>query len=146
MRPPITAPLRLLMLSAVSSVALAGVAHAQSKPAPSDQADTVDDVVVTASPYGVSQRASTIATEVLDEQALATAPAQSLGDMLAGQPGLRSTGFAPGASRPVIRGLSGPRVQVLTNGIGMIDASAVSPDHAVATDPAASRWCAAPRP
>jgi len=136
MRPPITAPLRLLMLSAVSSVALAGVAHAQSKPAPSDQADTVDDVVVTASPYGVSQRASTIATEVLDEQALATAPAQSLGDMLAGQPGLRSTGFAPGASRPVIRGLSGPRVQVLTNGIGMIDASAVSPDHAVATDPA----------
>ncbi|NBW16102.1 MAG: TonB-dependent receptor, partial [Caulobacteraceae bacterium] len=136
MRPPITAPLRLLMLSAVSSVALAGAAHAQSKPAPADQADTVDDVVVTASPYGVSQRASTIATEVLDEQALAVAPAQSLGDMLAGQPGLRSTGFAPGASRPVIRGLSGPRVQVLTNGIGMIDASSVSPDHAVATDPA----------
>ncbi|MDO9607805.1 MAG: TonB-dependent receptor, partial [Brevundimonas sp.] len=44
--------------------------------------------------------------------------------------------FAPGASRPVIRGLSGPRVQVLTNGIGLIDASSVSPDHAVATDPA----------
>jgi iron complex outermembrane receptor protein len=93
-------------------------------------------VVVTASPFGVSQRASTIATDVIDEQALAVAPAQSLGDMLAGQPGLRSTGFAPGASRPVIRGLSGPRVQVLTNGIGMIDASSVSPDHAVATDPA----------
>ena len=136
MRPPITAPIRLLLLSAASSLALAGAAHAQSKPVPADQADTVDDVVVTASPYGVSQRASTIATEVVDEQALAVAPAQSLGDMLAGQPGLRSTGFAPGASRPVIRGLSGPRVQVLTNGIGMIDASSVSPDHAVATDPA----------
>ena len=36
----------------------------------------------------------------------------------------------------MIRGLSGPRVQVLTNGIGLIDASSVSPDHAVATDPA----------
>ena len=101
-----------------------------------DTADVLDDVVVTASPFGVSQRASNIATAVIDEQALAVAPAQSLGDMLAGQPGLRSTGFAPGASRPVIRGLSGPRVQVLTNGIGMIDASSVSPDHAVATDPA----------
>jgi iron complex outermembrane receptor protein len=49
---------------------------------------------------------------------------------------MRSTDFAPGASRPVIRGLSGPRVQVLTNGIGLIDASSVSPDHQVATDPA----------
>lgn len=56
--------------------------------------------------------------------------------MLSGRPGIRSTDFAPGASRPVIRGLSGPRVQVLTNGIGLIDASSVSPDHAVATDPA----------
>lgn len=140
------ASVRLRLLSAVASaalasVAMAGAAQAQmaagtsSAPAPGD-ADVVDDVVVTASPFGVSQRASNIATNVIDEQALAVAPAQSLGDMLAGQPGLRSTGFAPGASRPVIRGLSGPRVQVLTNGIGMIDASSVSPDHAVATDPA----------
>jgi len=122
--------------TALASVTPAGVASAQSRAVQPDQADVVDDVVVTASPFGVSQRASTIATEVIDEQALAVAPAQSLGDLLAGQPGLRSTGFAPGASRPVIRGLSGPRVQVLTNGIGMIDASSVSPDHAVATDPA----------
>ena len=126
---------RALLLAAVGWTALAGAASAQTTPKP-DVADRVDDVVVTASPYGVSQRASTIATEVVDEQALAVAPAQSLGDLLAGQPGLRSTSFAPGASRPVIRGLSGPRVQVLTNGIGMIDASSVSPDHAVATDPA----------
>ena len=132
-------PSRLRLLSAVASaglfsVLMAGAAHAQSAPDP--DADVLDEVVVTASPFGVSQRASNIATDVIDEQALAVAPAQSLGDMLAGQPGLRSTGFAPGASRPVIRGLSGPRVQVLTNGIGMIDASSVSPDHAVATDPA----------
>ncbi|CAN5293987.1 TonB-dependent receptor [soil metagenome] len=131
-------PSARILLLAVAAASLAGAASAQTtpKPAPTDDADVVDDVVVTASPFGVSQRASTIATDVIDEQALAVAPAQSLGDMLAGQPGLRSTGFAPGASRPVIRGLSGPRVQVLTNGIGMIDASSVSPDHAVATDPA----------
>ena len=74
----------------------------------------------------------------MDEEALAVAPAASLGDLLGGLPGLRSNNFAPGASRPVIRGLSGPRVQVLTNGVGLIDASSVSPDHQVATDPAES--------
>lgn len=110
----------------------AGLATAQTRSSSTAQ---VDDVIVTATPYGVTQRATTIATDVLDEQALAVAPATSLGDLVNGMPGVRSTDFAPGASRPVIRGLSGPRVQVLTNGLGQIDASSVSPDHAVATDP-----------
>lgn len=136
---PLAPASRMRLLSASASASLLsammfGAAQAQATPDP--HADVLDEVVVTASPFGVSQRASNIATDIIDEQALAVAPAQSLGDMLSGQPGLRSTGFAPGASRPVIRGLSGPRVQVLTNGLGMIDASSVSPDHAVATDPA----------
>lgn len=126
--------LRLALSVACAWPALAGAAYAQSRTPQTE--DRVDDVVVTGAPYGVSQRAAVIATDVVDEQALAVAPAQSLGDLLSSQPGLRSTSFAPGASRPVIRGLSGPRVQVLTNGIGLIDASSVSPDHAVATDPA----------
>ncbi len=125
--------LRPVLLTAVAVSALAGAAHAQTAPQPVDR---VEDVIVTAAPYAISQRATTIATDVLDEEYLATAPAASLGDLVAGRPGMRSTDFAPGASRPVIRGLSGPRVQVLTNGIGLIDASSVSPDHAVATDPA----------
>lgn len=124
---------RSLLLAAAGSTILAGAAAAQSAPqAPAE----LGDIIVTGAPYGISQRASVIATDVVDEQTLATAPAASLGDMLSGRPGIRSTDFAPGASRPVIRGLSGPRVQVLTNGIGLIDASSVSPDHAVATDPA----------
>ena len=122
------------LLSAAAWTALAGAAAAQSAPAVQPPAD-LGDVVVTATPYGVTQRATTIATVVLDEQTLAQAPAVSLGDLVSGAPGVRSTDFAPGASRPVIRGLSGPRVQVLTNGLGQIDASSVSPDHAVATDP-----------
>jgi iron complex outermembrane recepter protein len=124
---------RSLLLAAVGSTVLAGAAAAQStNTTPAE----LEDIVVTGAPYGISQRASVIATDVVDEQTLATAPAASLGDLLNGRPGVRSTDFAPGASRPVIRGLSGPRVQVLTNGIGLIDASSVSPDHAVATDPA----------
>src|SRR5690606_32890069 len=39
-----------------------------------------------------------------------------------------------GASRPIIRGLGDDRVRVLQNGIGAIDASTASPDHAVTSD------------
>ncbi|WP_420469623.1 TonB-dependent receptor [Brevundimonas sp. FT23042] len=131
---------RPILLAAASWMALAGAAAAQTVQQASPQAEPsqLDDVVVTGAPYGVSQSATTIATTVVDEQALAVAPAASLGDLLNGTPGLRSTAFAPGASRPVIRGLTGPRVQVLTNGVGLIDASSVSPDHQVAADPAES--------
>lgn len=122
---------RSALLTAVGWAAFAGVAAAQNA-----RSAELDEVIVTGAPYGISARATTIATTVIDEETLAAAPASSLGDLVAGLPGMRSTDFAPGASRPVIRGLSGPRVQVLTNGIGLIDASSVSPDHQVATDPA----------
>ncbi|MDO9587627.1 MAG: TonB-dependent receptor [Brevundimonas sp.] len=128
---------RTLLLAAASWAALAGAAAAQTPPR--DRPATLDDVIVTGTPFGVTDRASLLAVEVLDEEYLAVAPASTLGDLVNGLPGVRSTNFAPGASRPVIRGLSGPRVQVLTNGLGMIDASSVSPDHQVAVDPAEAR-------
>jgi iron complex outermembrane receptor protein len=58
----------------------------------------------------------------------------SLGDTLAKQPGIASTYFGPAASRPVVRGLGAERVLVLTNSLGVIDASAASPDHQVTGD------------
>ncbi len=130
---------RPLLLAAASWITLTGVAAAQTGAAVrQDEPAQLDEVIVTGVPFGISQNATTIATTVIDEQALAVAPAASLGDLLNGTPGVRSTSFAPGASRPVIRGLTGPRVQVLTNGVGLIDASSVSPDHQVAADPAES--------
>ena len=133
----LTSSSRSLLLGAAASALLAGAASAQTAPTQTAPKPVdLDDIIVTGAPYGISQRATTIATDVIDAQTLATAPAVSLGDLVSTRPGIRSTDFAPGASRPVIRGLSGPRVQVLTNGIGLIDASSVSPDHAVATDPA----------
>ena len=125
---------RTALLTALGWGALTGAASAQT--AAPQSSTQLDEVVVTGAPFGINRRATTIATTVIDEQTLAQAPAASLGDLVNGLPGVRSTDFAPGASRPVIRGLSGPRVQVLTNGIGLIDASSVSPDHQVATDPA----------
>lgn len=126
---------RTLLLAATGWAAFGGMAVAQSVPQQT-QPTELEEVIVTGVPFGISQNATTIATSVVDEEALAIAPASSLGDLLNGLPGVRSTAFAPGASRPVIRGLTGPRVQVLTNGVGLIDASSVSPDHQVATDPA----------
>lgn len=58
-----------------------------------------------------------------------------IGEMLARLPGVSATSFAPGASRPVLRGLDGDRIRVLVDGIGSIDASSVSADHAVVFDP-----------
>jgi iron complex outermembrane receptor protein len=106
----------------------AGSAHAE---APKE----VTEFVVTAAPYVVSMDSVTTSVEVMKRDDLDAAPSAGLGDVLAGLPGVRSTFFGPGASRPVIRGLAGPRVLVLSNGVGMIDASALSPDHQVANDP-----------
>src|SRR4028118_1839470 len=67
--------------------------------------------------------------------ALARTPQPQLGDTLARLPGVSATSFSPGASRPVLRGFQGERVRVLVDGIGSIDVSNTSADHAVTVDP-----------
>ncbi len=59
----------------------------------------------------------------------------TLGETLSREAGVSATFFGPNASRPVIRGLDGDRVRMLENGVGLLDASSASPDHAVAIDP-----------
>jgi len=114
-----------------AAAACAGPAAAAEVPA----GPTVSEVVVSAAPYAVSLDSATTSVDVVTRAELDTAPPVGIGDLLAGMPGLRSTFYGPGASRPVIRGLSGPRGMILQNGVGMVDASALSPDHAVASEP-----------
>jgi iron complex outermembrane receptor protein len=71
---------------------------------------------------------------VLTGEALTRNIKPQIGDMLKSLPGVSSSGFAPGVSRPILRGFDGPRVQVLIDGLGSLDASAVSADHAVSLD------------
>ena len=92
-------------------------------------------VVVTAHPYARSQFDLAQPTTVLSGRQLELRLAPTLGELLSGEPGISSTWFGPGASRPIIRGLGGDRLRILQNGIGTIDASVTSPDHAVALDP-----------
>jgi len=94
----------------------------------------LDEVIVTASPLEESQFDLLRAGSVLQGETLERHLEPSLGETLGNTPGVSSTFFGPAASRPVIRGLGGDRVRVLINGIGSIDASSTSPDHAVAAD------------
>jgi iron complex outermembrane receptor protein len=66
---------------------------------------------------------------------IAATPGANLADSLMNQPGVTGSSFAPGANRPVIRGLDNNRVRVQENGIGAQDVSALSEDHAVPIDP-----------
>ena len=98
-----------------------------------DHHDHHDDIVVT----GVRRKAADVlgGITVLDSDDLASERRPSLGETLARQPGVSASSFGPTASRPILRGLSGDRIRVLTDGIGSFDVSASSPDHAVAINP-----------
>lgn len=76
---------------------------------------------------------------VLAADELVQRRAATLGETLDGQPGIRASQFGAGSSRPVIRGMDGARVRVLSDGTEVMDASTVSPDHAVALEPMLSR-------
>ncbi|WP_427969124.1 TonB-dependent receptor [Altererythrobacter sp.] len=66
---------------------------------------------------------------------LAQAVRASIGETLDHVPGVSATSFGPTASRPVLRGLQGERVRLLTDGIGSIDVSNTSADHAAVVNP-----------
>lgn len=95
--------------------------------------DLHDEIVVTAA--GVDRLDIVAGTSVISGTELQRESAGQVGDVLDSLPGVAASGFAPGASRPVLRGFGGERVRVLTDGIGSLDASGASADHAVAVDP-----------
>ena len=71
---------------------------------------------------------------VLEGENLRRRRSTSLGDTLSNELGVSSSSFGPAASRPIIRGLDGPRVKVMENGIDSLDLSSVSPDHGVSIE------------
>jgi iron complex outermembrane receptor protein len=92
-------------------------------------------VQVTASPLAGDAESLARPVEVLQGEALDRAKAGTLGETVSKLPGVQTTYFGPGVGRPILRGLDGPRVQVLSGGIGTMDASTVSADHATSVEP-----------
>ncbi|MEY4490031.1 MAG: hypothetical protein RIQ79_2539, partial [Verrucomicrobiota bacterium] len=95
----------------------------------------LETLIITGSPdpksaFDLAQGASFLSGETLRRSQQGT-----LGETVSALPGVNSTYYGPGASRPVIRGLGGDRVRVLDNGVGSLDASNVSPDHNVSIEP-----------
>jgi iron complex outermembrane receptor protein len=100
---------------------------------------TLPPLQVSASPLSrgvddIATPATVLAGGRLDERRQA-----SLGETVKDLPGIASSQFGPGASRPVIRGFDGPRVRVLADGVDALDAASVSPDHAVTSEPFLAR-------
>ncbi len=126
------------------AVLSATAAQAKEPPAPAEApegqartaapADQPTEVIVT----GVvahSERDVLSGTSVLSGAELTRNLLPTIGDTLARQPGVSATSFGPNASRPVLRGFQGDRIRVLTDGIGSIDVSNTSVDHAVVINP-----------
>ncbi|WP_042428932.1 TonB-dependent receptor domain-containing protein [Comamonas granuli] len=122
---------------AVALLAAALGREAQAQP----QQDTAALPEVTVSASGLQLGSSDMATpvSVLEGDELVRRRTGTLGETLDGEPGIHASHFGAGASRPVIRGMDGPRVQVLSDGAEVQDASTVSPDHAVVSEPLLAR-------
>ncbi len=100
-----------------------------------ERAKPLEKLVVTASPLGQGVEEIAKPVEVLAGTDLDARKANSLGATLESLPGVQSSYFGPGVGRPVVRGLDGARVQILSGGLSSQDASTVSVDHAVSIEP-----------
>jgi len=95
----------------------------------------LDAVTVTASPLGGTASELSRPVEVLAGERLDEARGASLGETVAGLPGVQSSNFGPGVGRPIIRGMDGPRVAIVSGGLATQDVSTVSQDHSPAIEP-----------
>lgn len=132
-----TLPLRTLSLAL--ALALPAMASAQqAAPGDDDQhagPKDLDAVVITANPLRLTADQLSQPADVLTGSALDEARTATLGETLSELPGVQSSNFGAGVGRPIIRGLDGPRVGVLSSGLGSQDVSTLSQDHATAIEP-----------
>ncbi len=124
-----------------SAIAL-GLA-ATSSPVLAQERDdpTLPRIVVTADPFGdrrvddLIQPVTVITGEALERRR----SSGTIGEVLDGLPGVANSDFGPGVGRPVIRGLQGSRVQMLEDGLRVVDVSGEGGDHAIGVDPLRAR-------
>jgi iron complex outermembrane recepter protein len=137
-------PSRLALATALGVAVTAAPAFAQDAP-PADvaaveddlhnrQADGQGNIIVSAS--GLKELDVLAGTSVLEARDIQRdGVTGQIGDLLAKLPGVSATSFAPGSSRPVLRGQQGERVRVLIDGVGTADVSNTSVDHATTIEP-----------
>lgn len=124
---------RISILAAAVAAAHPTIASAREAGAPGGA--EIPTIVVTANPLRSETFDLAAPVSVLGGEALMLRNQNTLGETLSRLPGVSSSYFGPNASRPVIRGMDAGRVRIMQDGVGMQDASALSPDHATTTDP-----------
>jgi len=94
----------------------------------------IERIVVAAS--GIHKYNLEMATpvSVLTDEELSRRTEPTIGETLKYEPGVHANYYGPVASSPVIRGLDGPRVRILNNGLDTADVSRIGPDHAISAD------------
>lgn len=116
-------------------VALTAIFSNHSIAAEIDTSIDLPSIAVTGNPLGINSDELVVPVSVLSGRELSLKRESTLGDTLNGIPGVAATHFGPNSSRPVIRGLDAERIRIMQNGVGVIDASSLSFDHAVTIDP-----------
>ncbi len=111
------------------------IAHAQDQEKMGDYHASPDEEIVVTALRRTSREDSISGVAIVLAEQLVANLRPGLGDSLTHTPGVSATSFGPSASRPVLRGLQGERVKVLSNGIGSIDVSNTSVDHAPVVNP-----------
>ena len=83
----------------------------------------LEELVISAGPTALTRSELVNPVNVVTGNDLLESDGLSLGESLKIQPGIASTYFGPGASRPIIGGVGGSRVKILQNGLDIGDVS-----------------------
>lgn len=129
-------PVLLLASSALAGAAIVAPAWAED----AGEGRAADkEIVVTATPFGHRLDETPSISAQVDAEQIRQAGGASIADALQNVPGIAASGFAQGASRPIIRGMDSNRVRLLEDGTSISDVSDIGPDHGTPIDPLAAR-------
>ena len=97
-------------------------------------AQDIEDVLVTSSILGLSVSQIENPVHILSEADINKSGTKNIGESIDNFIGISSTDFGSMVGQPVIRGLSGPRIKVLENGLINRDVSGIGADHPIDID------------
>ena len=91
------------------------------------QDQDIETIVVTAALINATETSNPI--YVIDGDDFMDGPTQTLGDAIDGYLGISIADYGAAVGQPIIRGMSGPRVKILKNGMVNRDVSGLGADH-----------------